>query len=139
MAGSYYIVLRMPVLFRSVSRAMLFVMLLTVFSPSFGWEAVSAMSAHHGPAVMHGDHDGHDQHGGHDNACPDCDDHAAAACEEQLHHCCPGHVLGHLPAGIGDAKALTIMPGGVTAASGPPDRYSSHSPEALERPPRSAA
>jgi hypothetical protein len=139
MAGYFYIVLRMPVLFRSVSRAMLFVMLLTVFSPSFGWEAVSAMSAHHGPAVTHAGHDGHDQHGGHDSACPGCDDHAAAACEEQLHHCCPGHVLGHLPAGIGDAKALTIMPGGVTAASDPPDRYSSHSPEALERPPRSAA
>ena len=139
MAGYFYIVLRMPVLFRSVSRAMLFVMMLTVFSPSFGWEAVSAMSAHHGPAVTHAGHDGHDQHGGHDSACPGCDDHAAAACEEQLHHCCPGHVLGHLPAGIGDANALTIMPGGVTAASGPPDRYSSHSPEALERPPRSAA
>ncbi len=119
---------------RFVSRCLLFIMLATVFSPSFGWEAVDGMAAHehataHEMGMAHGD--AHD--------CDDCPGHEAATGGDLDHHCCPGHVLGHFPGGLQAGLNFMLPQAGSVAVDGPARRFSSRIPEGLERPPRSAA
>ncbi|MBL8450094.1 MAG: hypothetical protein JNM32_09225 [Dechloromonas sp.] len=124
---------------RLVSRLLIVVMLLTVFSPSFGWDATGGMAAHEHPVALADDH-GHDHdHAAPGDACPGCDDHAQADCDEAQHHCCPGHVLGHMPGGLAAAPRLLLVDGGDAAFDTPPRPFSSRIPEGLERPPRVAA
>ena len=126
-------------LIRSLSRAMLFVMLVTVFAPSFGWEAVSATGGHEEVVAVaqdvHMDHESHESHAD----CAGCDSHAAAPCDDLRHHCCPGHVLGHMSGGISSVSTPVVPVLRVFAVDGQPDRFSSRVPEGLERPPRFAA
>lgn len=123
----------MRALSRFVSRCLLLVMLATVFSPSFGWEAVQSMAGHEHDLVLT-DHAAHEA-----DDCGGCAGHDAGAGGDTLHHCCPGHVLGHLPAGIGRGLALTPVPGRDFLPADAVDRYVSRIPDGLERPPRSSA
>lgn len=130
----------------TLARCLLAVMLLTVFSPGFGWELVEGVAPHAHPvaAEMH-EHDGHMAHDvmpGDSHAadeCSGCDVLVAGDCGEQLHHCCPGHVLGHLPGSFYAASVAFAAPGNAFALDGAASRFSSRIPEGLERPPRAAA
>lgn len=133
---------------RLISRCLLLVMLLTVFSPSFGREALSAaglaedattaMQSHASMAAAEADCDGCP---GHEHGAPSGATHAEhdhAALGEADHHCCPGHMLGHLPGLALDLKFL-LPSSGSAAIDGPASRFSSRIPDGLERPPRTAA
>ena len=119
---------------RVVLRFLVVVMLLTVLSPKFGWESVSAAETHvHAVEAM--------AHAGHELAA-DCPSHALGhegMSDAGDHHCCPGHVLGHLLGGVGDGFSLPAMATSSALLPGGEDRFSSRTPEGLERPPRSAA
>lgn len=133
----------MSALFRSVSRLLLLVMLATVFSPSFGWDAVQGMTGHDHPAAGHAGHHDHDGHV-HDAAAPrdGCGGECAAgaeSCADTPHHCCPGHVFGHLLAGLGAGVSTAIAVGGAAVPVGSDSRFSSRIPDGLERPPRASA
>jgi hypothetical protein len=123
---------------RLVSRLLIMIMLLTVFSPSFGWESAGGMAAHEHPAALA---DGHDHHGhdAHGDAGPGHADHAQAACDDGQHHCCPGHVLGHLPAGLTAGLSLPTPDGDNALVDARQRSFSSRIPDGLERPPRAAA
>lgn len=126
----------MHALLRTLSRCLLLVMLATVFSPSFGWEAVQGMETHDDMGGMHEMHALHEAPVAHDD-CDGCPGHEAPAdCADTLHHCCPGHVLGHMPAGIGERFALALPESGKAVLDGQEHRFSSRIPEGLERPPR---
>jgi hypothetical protein len=142
----------MRTLFRSVSRLLMLIMLATVFSPSFGWEAAQGMAAHDRQAAGHGSHEGHDAHHGHAGHDSHTQDHDATmhdgcgdacsgqdACADTLHHCCPGHVLGHLLGGTGERSAPVIVAGASVVPVASAACFSSRIPEGLERPPRASA
>jgi len=114
---------------RLITRLLLLVMLSTVFSPSFGWEIVDGVAPHeHGVSSAGGEeHSGHDMHA------------AVAGHDEQDHHCCPGHILGHLPGGLGASGLAVMVTADSFALDGHADRFASRVPEGLERPPRAAA
>ncbi|WP_371322705.1 hypothetical protein VX159_09780 [Dechloromonas sp. ZY10] len=122
-----------PTFSRMLSRILLMVMLATVFSPSFGWEIVEGSLPHDDAAAMRlvaatdGECHGHVQND------------EAGATSDLSHHCCPGHVLGHLLGGVGEVGRLALPQAAslpVARDSGP---FSSRIPEGLERPPRLAA
>lgn len=143
----------MRCLSRLVARLLLLVMLTTVFSPGFAWEAVEGMAGHAHPegghasmAVATADHAHAASHVDAEHAamtlhdgCADGCANAAEGCGETLHHCCPGHVLGHLLGGTGASVAAVIVAGESALPAGRDTRFSSRIPEGLERPPRSAA
>ena len=124
---------------RSIARVLLLVLLATVFSPTFGWETTAGMSAHDHSTAAHEAH--HDAGGHHDVAGEDsCHGHDQAASGSDLeHHCCPGHVFGHLTGGLGAALLFPVTPGGKAAVDGTQQRFSSRIPDGLERPPKAAA
>ena len=123
---------------RLVSRLLIMVMLLTVFSPSFGWESAGGMAAHEHPAAMADDHD-HHGHDAHVDACPGCGDHAPPARDDGQHHCCPGHMLGHMPGGLAAGPQWPLSDAGNASLDALQQRFSSRIPDGLERPPRAAA
>ena len=124
---------------RLVSRLLIMVMLLTVFSPSFGWESAGGMAAHEHPAALADDHGHEHGHDAHVDDGPVHADHAQAVCDDAQHHCCPGHVLGHMPGGLATGLQLPVPDGGNATVDAPQLRFSSRIPEGLERPPRLAA
>lgn len=129
---------------RLVSRLLIMIMLLTVFSPSFGWESAGGMAAHEHPAALADGHaydGGHDHHGhdAHGDAGPVHADHAQAACDDGQHHCCPGHVLGHMPGGLTAGFSLPTTDGDNALVDARQGSFSSRIPDGLERPPRVAA
>lgn len=125
---------------RSIARVVLLVLLATLFSPTFGWEAAAGMAAHGHDAsasaheAHHGDAAAHDVAGG-----DSCHGHDQAAGGDPEHHCCPGHIFGHLTGGLGAALQLPVLPAGKSVVDGTQQRFSSRIPEGLERPPRPAA
>lgn len=128
-----------------IARCLLFVMLATVFSPGFGWEAAQGAEVHEHLMAA-------DEHAGHhdmlamdeltaaDTAhdCDGCGGHETAPCSDALHHCCPGYVLGHLPATLAGLPAFVPLAQGQLALGADADRFTSRIPEGLERPPRHA-
>ena len=139
-----------------IARWLLAVMLATVFSPSFGWELVDGAVPHaHSEQAAVGDehpadhhahgvasasastHDATAAHAGDD--CAGCADMAVADCSDPQHHCCPGHVLGHLPASLRAVGVAVLALNDSFALDGAAARFSSRIPEGLERPPRAAA
>lgn len=117
---------------RLVFRLLLVVMLMTVLSPKFGWDAVSAVVPHaHAEEAAHAMAD----------ADPDCHGHHDSydGVPEGGGHCCPGHVLGHLPGSVSGIAMLHPVVAGAFAGAGADTRFSSRIPEGLERPPRAAA
>lgn len=118
----------MHALLRKISRILLLVMLATVFSPSFGWEAAESAASHeHASAPAHGD----DHHG-----APATE---PAACADTHHHCCPGHQLGHLPGGIIDRLQPSLRKDGSGLSGHAASHFTSRVPEGLERPPKLSA
>lgn len=132
-----------------LARWLLAIMLATVFSPSFGWELVDGALPHAHPAAAgedlhaHGqspaDHEEASAHSQGTNECNGCTGPVAAACDDIQHHCCPGHVLGHLPASLGAHAVFVLTPASSLARIGQSARFSSRVPEGLERPPRPVA
>jgi hypothetical protein len=131
-------------LLRSVTRLLLLVMLTTVFSPTFGWEAAQGMATHDQGPAMHASHDahaGHEGHAeqGHDTCASDCTGHAQEPCADTRHHCCPGFILGHLLGGT-VGNVMPVIPAGNSVVLNDRDaHFSSRVPEGLERPPRASA
>lgn len=129
-----------------ISRCLLAVWLVTVTSPSFAWDLVDGAQPHE-HAVMHELPDGHEEHEMHAEAthqdhgpcCPTQHEGQDDSCEDAHHHCCPGHVLGHLPAGLfSSGFAIPTLPD-VTPSTSLSFTFLSRVPEGLERPPRHAA
>ena len=131
-AVSFAIVVAMHSL-RSIARVVLLVLLATVFSPTFGWETTAGMSVHDHSAPAHEAH----YDAGDDDGCHGHDQ--AASGGDLEHHCCPGHVFGHLTGGLGAALQFPVPPGGKVAVDGTQQRFSSRIPDGLERPPKAAA
>ena len=119
---------------RIALRFLVVVMLLTVLSPKFGWESVSAAEAHVLAAGMvHDEAPGHEAQG-------DCHEHDALMNDDTGdHHCCPGHVLGHLFGGVGATPGLPPASKDSALPSSRSAHFSSRIPDGLERPPRVAA
>ena len=129
-----------------IARLVLAVMLATVFSPSFGWEMLEGMTPHDASATLG------DMHHAPQQAEESChghamkgdalasDTHASSPADGDLqHHCCPGHVLGHLQAGLGQGLALPLPRAGRATVDRAETAFSSRAPDGLERPPRHAA
>lgn len=128
---------------RLLSRILLMVMLATVFAPGFGWQALEGGSGHEialaagEPQVIADEADCHGHHAAH--AATGEHDEAPAGGNDLSHHCCPGHVLGHLLAGL-SGSALPMPPqDGAARIEGAGWAFSPRIPEGLERPPRVAA
>lgn len=122
----------MHALFRLISRWLLLVMLATVVSPSFGWEAVPAMAEHEHAAML-----AMDEHAGHDMVVAEAasaDQADADCCADPLHQCCLGHQLGHPQ---GSSFPLFIPSSTPAIAMVLSERFFTRVPEGLERPPRS--
>lgn len=129
----------MQALLRKISRLVLLVMLTTVFSPSFGWEAAESMAAHeHAAPAAHEAH-GDDHHAAPAADCYGCPQHESDGCATTQHHCCPGHQLGHLQGGIVDTLHLPISAQAAGLTGNIASRFTSRVPEGLERPPRFSA
>lgn len=131
-------------LFHSVTRLLLLVMLATVFSPSYGWQAAQGMATHDDGPAMHASHDEHAGHDGdadqgHDSCASDCAEHAQQSCADTRHHCCPGFILGHLLGGTVASIMPAIPAGSSVVLNGRDARFSSRVPDGLERPPRASA
>jgi hypothetical protein len=111
---------------RKIACLLIAMLLATVLSPSFGWEAVASQSAHgHGVLAM----DNHDGHAGQHQG--DEDSHH--------HHGCTGHLLGHLLAQLSNPLPFAILdPAGSVFPELPSD-FSSRVPERLDRPPLAPA
>lgn len=111
---------------RKISRLVLLVMLTTVFSPSFGWEAAEAMSPHE--HVMLVEHEHHADMIGTQAVAEDC--------AENQHHCCPGHQLGHMQASIVEGLTMPLPVASSRVNGFVSSQFTSYVPEGLERPPR---
>ena len=116
---------------RKIARLLLAVLLATVLSPAFAWEATERQSAHeHEIVALDGGGDAHEQ---------DQDSKAGSHHGDEdshHHHGCAGHSFGHLPGHLGEAFDFA-MPD--------PDRdvfpesrasFPSLFPDRLDRPPR---
>ena len=119
-------------LFRLISRYLLLVMLATAISPSFGWEAVPAMTEpeHAMMAGMENHHAGHEMSAEVSNITDQAD---VACCADVQHQCCLGHQLGHPQ---GNSVSLLLPPSPAAVAMASSERFLTRVPEGLERPPR---
>jgi len=123
-------------LLQKISRLMLLVILTTVFSPSFGWEAAEGLATHEHATMAGHEVDAMDHHGAAPADCDGCLGHEPAGCAETQHHCCPGHQLAHLQGGIADALQLPMPASATSLSDNAASRFTSRVPEGLERPPR---
>ena len=113
---------------RSIAHLLVAVLLMTVLSPFFAWEATAGNSAHgdHTLAIAGSDDAlGHEmQAGGHHL---DEDTHH--------HHGCAGHLFGHLPGNLSEAFAFAMLDpdrdGFPESRAGFPSPF----PDRLDRPP----
>ena len=118
---------------RSITLLLVAILLATVLSPSFAWEAAAGNSAH-GDETVAIDGSGHardhdSQAGGHHD---DADTH-------HHHHACAGHLLGHLPGHIGAAFALAVLDPIRDGFPEPQAGFASAFPDRLDRPPLAPA
>ena len=117
---------------RSIAHLMTAIMLATVLSPSFAWEATAGESSHgHEIVAPDGGGDAHDQDSDAASHQGDEDSHH--------HHGCAGHSFGHLPGHLGEAFAFAMpdpdRDGFPESAAGFPSSF----PDRLDRPPRAPA
>lgn len=118
------------------SRLLALVLALTVLAPGFGWEVAgyaSAGTVHAVPDGAGADHhhasSAHDAAHGADCVTPD-------ECGGNHPHCCPGHVLGHLPGHLASALRLPLLTGAQALTLENGIAFRSRVPQGLERPPR---
>ena len=124
----------MQVWLRKISRLVLLVMLTTVFSPSFGWEAAEAMATHE--HAMPAEHEHHDEAMAGLNSANGFANDPADDCADALHHCCPGHQLGHMQASIVEGLTMPLPVASSRVSGLVSSQFTSYVPEGLERPPR---
>ncbi|MFV0370062.1 MAG: hypothetical protein ACK5JI_00255 [Azonexus sp.] len=124
-----------PFFSRLCSRLLALVLALTVLAPGFGWEVAGYANAgtHVLPHASAEAHAGMDAgaHAGHDADCATPDE-----CGGNHHHCCPGHVLGHLPVYPVAALRVPLLTGAQMPILEGAAAFSSRVPQGLERPPR---
>ena len=118
-----------PVL-RIIASLLLAVLLTTVLTPSFGWEASAGQGAHGHDIVALADagdaHDSRDgDHRGDENA--------------HHHHGCAGHMFSHLLAHFGDVAAFTPPDLDSVVPAEPGHAVPQGFPERLDRPPLAPA
>lgn len=117
---------------RKIAYLMLTVLLTTVLSPSFGWEAVAGQSAHgHDIVTSDGGGDAHDQ-----------DSHAGSHHgneDSHHHHGCAGHSFDHLPGHLGEAYAFAMPDPDRDSFPESPAGFPSPFPDRLDRPPLAPA
>lgn len=78
-------------------------------------------------------HDVHHEAGTHDSSAH-VDHHGYEQAGGDLdNHCCPGHVLGHLSAGLGATLQLPFAPAAQAAVAGSQQRFSSRVPDGLDQ------
>src|SRR3990172_2526058 len=115
---------------RSIAHLLVTVMLATVLSPSFAWEATAGQSAHgHDIVVLDGSDEAHDTHAASHHG--DEDSHH--------HHGCAGHLLGHLAAHLSEAFAFPMLDPDRNGSLEPAADFPSPFPERLDRPPLAPA
>lgn len=117
---------------RHIAALLLAILLATVLTPSFGWEASAGQGAHGhdivAPDASDDAHD-HDRHaGGHHG---DEDSHH--------HHGCAGHLLGHLPVQLSEAFAFVMIEPDRDSFSDPGAGFPFPFPDRLDRPPLAPA
>lgn len=113
---------------RTIARLLVAILLATVLSPSFAWEATAGQSA-----------------GGHEIVAPDGggdareqDSHAGSHHGDEdshHHHDCVGHAFGHLPGFVGEAFAFAMPDPDRGGFPESPTGFSSPFPDRLDRPP----
>jgi hypothetical protein len=117
---------------RSIAHLLVALLLATVLSPSFAWEAIAGQAAHgHDIVVLDGSDDVHDQ-----------DNHASSHNDDEdshHHHGCAGHFLGHLPAHVGEAFVVAMLDPARDGFPEPAADFSSPFPDRLDRPPLARA
>ncbi len=113
---------------RSIARLLVAIMLATVLSPSFAWEATAGRSAD-GHEIVSPDAggDAHEQDGHAGSHHGDEDSHH--------HHGCAGHSLGHLPVYITEVFAFAMPDLDRDSLPESSADFSSPFPERLDRPP----
>ena len=118
---------------RSIARLLIAILLATVLSPSFAWEATAGDSAHgdvivapDGGGVAHyQDSDAASHHGDEDS--------------HHHHHGCAGHSFGHLPGHLGEAFAIALPDSDRDGFPESPAGLPSPFPDRLDRPPLAPA
>ena len=117
---------------RSIARLLVVILLMTVLSPSFAWEATAGESAHgHDIVTPDGSGDAHDQDSDAASHHGDEDSHH--------HHGCAGHSFGHLPGHLGEAFAFPVPDADRDGFPALPADFTSPFPDRLDRPPRASA
>ena len=115
-----------PRVIRKIIRLLIVVLLSTVLSPSFGWEASASQAAHRHDVLALDDHDAPTgQHQG------DEDTHH--------HHGCAGHLLGHLQGQMSDPFVFATLDPAGSLLPDPASDFTSPVPERLDRPPLAPA
>jgi len=113
---------------RSIAHLLTAILLATVLSPSFAWEATADRSAEgHEIVSPDGGGDAHGQDSPAGSHHGDEDSHH--------HHGCAGHSLGHLPAYIGEAFAFAMPDLDRDSFPESPAVFRSRFPDRLDRPP----
>ena len=117
---------------RSIARLLIAILLATVLSPSFAWEATAGQAAHeHEIAVPDGIGDAHEQ----------VNDKASHHGDEDSHHQhgCAGHSLGDLPGYLGEASDFALPDPDRDVFPESPAGFPSPFPDRLDRPPLAPA
>ncbi len=114
---------------RSIAHLLVAVLLATVLSPSFAWEATAGESAHeHDIVALDGSSDAHDQNS-------DAASHHRDEDSHHHHHGCAGHLFGHLPGHLGEAFAFAMPDPDRGGFPESPADFTSPFPDRLDRPP----
>ena len=109
---------------------MLAVLLATVLSPSFSWEATAGQSAHeHEIVALDRGGDAHDQDQGSQAGSHHGDE------DSHHHHGCAGHSFGHLPGHLGEAFGFAVLDPDRDSFPESPAGLLSPFPDRLDRPP----
>lgn len=115
---------------RSIAQLLVAVLLMTVLSPSFAWEAAAGNSAHGDDTVaVDGSVAAGDHHGQADGHHRDEDTH-------HHHHGCAGHLLGHLPGHLSEAFDFALLDSDRDSFPQSPADFPFPFPDRLDRPPR---
>ncbi len=113
---------------RSIAHFLVAILLATVLSPSFAWEATAGQSVHgHDTVVLDQSDDAHDQDRRTGSHQGDEDSHH--------HHGCAGHLLGHLPVQTTEAFTFAMLDPDRGGFPESPAGFSSLFPARLYRPP----
>ena len=117
---------------RSIARLLISILLATVLSPSFAWEATAGQPAHeHEIVAPDGSSNAHDQDDETGSHHGDEDSHH--------HHGCAGHSLGHLPGYLDEASAFAMPDPDRGGFADPAADFHSPFPDRLDRPPLAPA